>query len=444
MSIVTGVTLRFGELYKKSRDGYGGKVVATSSLAIDGARLERRLAELAAIGAIEGTEGCARLALTDADRAGRELVVTWMRDLGLQLSTDGIGNVIGVLGADTVAGAVLTGSHIDTVATGGRYDGNLGVLSGLEVLETVIERRVQPARPLAVGFFTNEEGARFAPDMLGSLVYAGGLALEEALDTVGIDGAVLGAELDRIGFRGAAPVPGLVPHAFVEYHIEQGPVLERQQIGIGAVTGVQGISWTRYTFTGQANHAGTTPMSYRHDAGYVAMRLATFVRELVDEIGPPQVGTAGRIELHPNLVNVVAGRATMTVDVRNTDDEVLGDVEGRIADFVAKLAADEGVGVESQTLARFQPVSFDDRVVDVVEQVATELGNTTMRLPAGAGHDAQMLARVCPAGMVFVPSAGGVSHNPAEHTEPADIEAGANVLLHTMLRLAQMEIGHDA
>lgn len=413
------------------------------TLSVDGPRLQRRLAELARIGAIEGTGGCSRLALTDDDRSGRELVVTWMRGLGLHVTVDAIGNVVGVLGADTVAGAVLTGSHIDTVATGGRYDGNLGVLAGLEVIETVIESGIQPARPLAVGFFTNEEGARFAPDMLGSLVYAGGLQLEEALDIVGIDGAVVGDELDRIGFRGPAPVPGAAPHAFVEYHIEQGPVLEREGVVIGVVTGVQGISWTRYTLTGQSNHAGTTPMSYRHDAGYVAASIAAFVREITAEVGPPQVGTVGRIDLHPNLVNVVAQRATMTVDVRNTDDEVLRHVEDRITAFVNETAAAEGVGVETETLARFEPVTFDEAVVGTVEAVASQFGHTTMRLPAGAGHDAQMLARMCPAGMIFVPSVDGVSHNPAEHTAPGDIEAGANVLLHTMLSLTLADVADD-
>lgn len=408
-------------------------------ITVDAGRLQHRLAELAAIGAIEATEGCARLALTDEDRDGRDLVVTWMRDLGLHVTIDAIGNAVGVLGAETVAGAVLTGSHIDTVATGGRYDGNLGVLAGLEVIESVLDAGIEPARPLAVAFFTNEEGARFAPDMLGSLVYAGGLQLEDALDAVAIDGAVFGDELDRIGYRGTSPVPGPVPHAFVEYHIEQGPVLERQGMGIGAVTGVQGISWTQYTFTGQSNHAGTTPMSYRRDPGLVAMRVGAFVRDLVDEIGPPQVGTVGRIELHPNLVNVVAARATITVDVRNTDDTALSDVETRVAEFVRQAAADEDVEVATETLARFEPVEFDARVVDLVEEIAASAGHTTMRLPAGAGHDAQMLARICPSGMIFVPSVDGISHNPAEHTAPGDIAAGANVLARTMLRLAETD-----
>jgi len=412
--------------------------IDAGELRIDGARLLRRLDELAEIGAIEGTQGCSRLALTDEDAAGRALLATWMRDLGLTVIVDAIGNTVGVLGSDSVQGAVLTGSHIDTVATGGRFDGNLGVLAGLEVLETVIDHGVRPGRPLAVGFFTNEEGARFAPDMLGSLVYAGGLQIERALQSVAIDGAVLGDELDRIGWRGAAPVPGIAPHAFVECHIEQGPVLEAEGITIGAVTGVQGISWTKLTLTGQSNHAGTTPMSHRRDAGYVAVRIAGFVRDVVDEIGPPQVGTVGRIELYPNLVNVVAARATLTVDVRNTDDAVLTDVEGRIAEFAAGAAAGEGVELATEVLARFVPVAFDPAVIDLVEHVAEQLGHTTMRLPAGAGHDAQMLARICPAGMVFVPSVDGISHNPAEHTDPADIEAGVNVLLHAMLRLAEV------
>jgi len=212
-----------------------------SELSIDIDRLSQRLAELAAIGAIEGTEGCARLALTDEDRDGRDLVVTWMKDLGLDVTIDGIGNVVAVMPGE--GAPVMCGSHIDTVRTGGRYDGNLGVLAGLEIIETVKAAGVQTERPLAVAFFTDEEGARFAPDMLGSLVYVGGMPLEEALDIEGIDGAIVRDELDRIGYAGSAPLPGLVPHAFVELHVEQGPVLEVEGITVGAVESVQGISW---------------------------------------------------------------------------------------------------------------------------------------------------------------------------------------------------------
>lgn len=414
---------------------------AFGELRVDGARLLRRLDELAQIGRIEGTEGCARLALTDEDRAGRDLVVAWMTDLGLDLTIDGIGNVVAVLPGREGGPPVLTGSHIDTVATGGRYDGNVGVLAGLEVIETVIDHGVTPRRPLAVGFFTDEEGARFAPDMLGSLVYVGGLALEEALDIVAIDGAILGDELERIGYRGPAPLPAPAPHAFVEMHIEQGPVLEAAGIQIGAVTGVQGISWTELTLTGQSNHAGTTPMHLRHDAGYVAARIAAFVRELALDIGGSQVGTVGAIDLHPDLVNVVAARATMTVDLRNTDEALLGHAEARLAAFVDDVATAEGVRVARRRLARFEPVAFDPRVVDLVDAVATSHGRTVARLPSGAGHDAQMMARSCPAGMVFVPSVNGISHNPAEHTSADDLEAGANVLLQVLLRLSEDDLG---
>jgi len=408
----------------------------SSELRIDIDRLIDRLAALAEIGAIEGTHGCARLALTDEDRAGRDLVVSWMRDLGLEITIDGIGNVVGVMDGEGDGPPVMTGSHIDTVRTGGRYDGNLGVLAGLEVIETLQSAGVTPARDLAVAFFTDEEGARFPPDMLGSLVYAGGMGVEEAHAIVGIDGAVLGEELDRIGYLGAAPLPGQVPHAFVELHVEQGPVLETDGVTIGAVTGVQGISWTEVTVTGQSNHAGTTPMHLRKDPGVVAVRTAAFVRELADDLGAPQVATVGRMELHPNLVNVVPASATFTIDLRHTDNAVLVEAEQRTHAFLAAAAADEGCTVETRSLARFDPVAFDDRVVGTVELAAAAHGHSVMRMPSGAGHDAQMLARVCPTGMVFVPSVDGLSHNPAEYTAPADLEAGANVLLRVMLDLA--------
>lgn len=408
-------------------------------LRINGPRLLERLAELAAIGAIEGTDGCARLALTDEDKAGRDLVVTWMRDLAMEVAIDGIGNVVATWsGPDTdrSLAPVMTGSHIDTVRTGGRYDGNLGVLAGLELVETLAEAGLSPKRPIAVAFFTDEEGARFPPDMLGSLVYVGGMRLEDALDIEGIDGAIVGAELDRIGYQGVAPLPGLTPHAFVELHVEQGPVLEAGGITIGAVESVQGISWTELTIVGQSNHAGTTPMNLRRDAGYAAACVTTFVRDLAIELGGRQVATVGQIDLHPNLVNVVAAQATITVDLRNTDETVLQEAERRLQAFCDQLGADQGVTITPRVLARFEPVVFDSTVVDLVTETAATLGHSVNRMPSGAGHDAQMMARVCPTGMVFTPSRDGISHNPAEHTDPADIEAGANVLLHTLMTLA--------
>ena len=409
----------------------------TSGLHIDGERLLRRLFELGAIGAIDGG-GCARLALTDLDRDGRDLVVTWMRDLGLDVTIDALGNVIGVWNVGSGA-PVMCGSHIDTVATGGIYDGNLGVLAGLEVIETCQQAGYTPPRPLAVGFFTDEEGARFAPDMLGSLVYVGGMSAEEAHDVVGIDGARVGDELARVGYLGASPCPGFVPHAFVELHIEQGPVLEEQGVRLGAVTGVQGISWQQLTIIGRSAHAGTTPMRLRRDPLAAAARIAAFVHDLAWELGEPQVGTVGKIDVHPNLVNVVASRVTMTVDLRNTDEAELQHAEERFAAFVAATADEFHVDVTSRALARFEPVTFDSRVVDLVEAIATAQGNTVMRMPSGAGHDAQMFAHICPAGMIFTPSVNGLSHNPAEFTEPADLAAGAQVLLEVMLTLAATE-----
>jgi len=413
-------------------------VVQTSALRIDGARLLRRLDALAQIGAIDGG-GCCRLAFSDEDRRGRDLVVGWMRELGLEVTVDPIGNVFGLRRGSEQADPVMTGSHIDTVRTGGRYDGNLGVLGGLEVVETLNAAGVTTRRPIVVAFFSDEEGARFAPDMLGSLVYVGGMPLEEALAAVSIDGKVLGVELERIGYAGSAPLGQFKPHAYLELHIEQGPVLDAEGITIGAVENLQGISWQEITITGQSNHAGTTPMRLRRDAGYCAAAVATFLRALADEMGGSQVCTVGKIDLHPNLINVIAARATLTADLRNTDEALLQRAEARLAEFLQVLARDEEVSIETRRLARFEPVIFDAGVADRIEAVAARLGHTHRRMTSGAGHDAQMFARICPAAMIFVPSVKGISHNPAEHTEPADLQAGTDVLLHTMLELASQE-----
>ena len=413
-----------------------------NGLRVDGDRLWRRLEALGEIGAVlgpDGERGCARLALTDADRDGRDLVVGWMHDLGLAVTIDAVGNVIATrAGTDPDAAAVMTGSHIDTVRTGGRFDGNLGVLAGLEVIETLEQHGIDTVHPISVGFFTDEEGARFQPDMLGSLVYVGGMGLEDALDVRATDDdARLGDELARIGYAGPTPCPAAsAPHAFVELHIEQGPVLEDEGITIGAVTGVQGISWTELTIVGQSAHAGTTPMRLRHDAGYVAAAITAGVRAIACDMGGTQVATVGRCELQPNLVNVIAGKATLTVDLRNTDERLLETAEAAFRELCEQLAVDEGVTIERRALARFEPVEFDPAMIGLVETTAQRLGHSTKRMPSGAGHDAQMLARVCPTSMIFVQSLNGLSHNIAEYTKPADITAGANVLLQVMLAIS--------
>jgi N-carbamoyl-L-amino-acid hydrolase len=405
------------------------------ALRIDAGRLASSIEALGAIGAIAGGGVC-RLALSAEDRAGRDHVMDSMNRLGLAVSIDAIGNVVGVRAGREPGPPVMMGSHIDTVRTGGRYDGNLGVLGGLEVLQTLDDAGIVTRRALAVAFFTNEEGARFSPDMMGSLVYVGGLPLATALATVGIDGESVGSCLQRIGYDGQARVGQPDVHAYVELHIEQGPVLDAEGITIGAVEGVQGISWTEFTLTGVSNHAGTTPMRMRRDAAYVACAIAHRAREIARELGGDQVATVGAINLSPNLVNVIANRAVFTVDLRNTDEGLLQEAERRLHAFAAEAAQAEGVTLVHRSLARFEPVAFDPSIIDLVERTARRLGHSVRRMPSGAGHDAQMLARAGPAGMIFVPSIGGISHNVQERTEIADIEAGANVLLHTVLSLA--------
>lgn len=408
----------------------------TQALRIESGRLMDRLSQLAEIG-MTAEGACCRLALTDEDRAGRDLVTGWMRELGLQVRVDRIGNIFGLRAGREEIAPVMTGSHIDTVRTGGRYDGNLGVLGGLEVVRTLNEAGITTRRPLVVGVFTDEEGARFQPDMLGSLVYVGGLPLEEAYATRSVDGKVLREELERIGYLGEAPLMLYRPHAYVELHIEQGPVLDIEGITIGAVRDLQGISWQEVTITGQSNHAGTTPMRLRHDAGYCAAAVGYFLRQLAREIGGSQVATMGAVTLHPNLINVIAARARLTVDLRNTDETLLQRAEQRCAGFLTRLSQDEGVQIEVRSLARFEPVIFDSGVADLVADTARQLGHSCRAMTSGAGHDAQMLSRICPTAMIFVPSVKGISHNGAEHTEPAHLTAGADVLLHTLLELAK-------
>ncbi len=402
---------------------------------IDGEGLLARLEELGAVGRQEDGS-CCRLALTDEDRRGRDLVVSWMRELGLEVRVDRVGNIVALRPGREDLAPVMTGSHIDTVATGGKYDGNYGVLAGLEALRALDRAGLRTRRPLAVAVFTNEEGARFQPDMLGSLVYAGGLGLAEALATPAVDGPTLGAELERIGYLGAMAPGAIAPHAFVELHIEQGPILDREGGDLGAVQSLQGISWREVAVRGVANHAGTTPMSMRHDAGYGAARVVCFVRDLAKDLGGSQVATVGALRLAPNLVNVIPREAVLTVDLRNTDEGRLREAEGRLAGFLEGLAAAEGLDIRTRSLARSGPVIFDPGVVRAIQESAAALGHPARPMVSGAGQDAQMLARICPAAMIFVPSIGGISHSPAERTRDEHLRLGAEVLLQTLLRLA--------
>jgi N-carbamoyl-L-amino-acid hydrolase len=406
------------------------------NLTIDEKSLLGALDELAQIGAIEGG-GCARLALTDEDRLGRDLVAGWMRVAGLEVRIDAIGNVIGLRAGRENLAPVMTGSHIDTVRTGGRYDGNYGVLAGLEVVRALNAAGITTRRPIAVAFFTNEEGARFQPDMMGSLVYAGGLGLNEAYAAIDKEGVAVGDELRRIGYLGATKPGALKPHAFLELHIEQGPILDEEKVQIGVVESVQGISWIEYTVSGVSNHAGTTPMRLRRDAGYLAASVNLFARKTAWEMGGNQVATVGALALRPNLINVVPNRAVFTVDLRNTDEAKLEQAEASVAAHIAEVAKAERVEVEARVLARFEPVIFDAGLVDRVEHHAKALSLSTRRMPSGAGHDAQMMQRLCPTAMIFVPSVEGLSHNVKEHTEAADLVAGAQVLMNLMLELAE-------
>ena len=412
-----------------------GLTSRSTDLSADVGRLQNRIKELGRIGAITGG-GVSRLALTNEDRDGRDLVVRWMHDLGLSIQVDRIGNVIGTRAGMLDSAPVLIGSHIDSVATGGLYDGALGVLAGLEAIQTLNEADLKTQYPIAVGFFTNEEGVRFTPDMMGSAVHQGSLPLETALETVGTDGQTVGAELTRIGYAGDVPVNNMIPRAYLELHIEQGPVLENTNTTIGAVTGVQGISWTEFELQGVSNHAGTTPMHLRHDAGYVAAAIAVEARAIATDFGANQVATVGVSELTPNLINVIANRARVTIDLRNTSDAKLTQAETRLIGFATDTAAAEGVTLEKRSLVRFSPVEFDTMIIDMVEKAAATSDYTYCRLPSGAGHDAQMFAPNCPTGMIFIPSTQGISHNINEFSSEQDIAAGMDVLMKVLLELS--------
>lgn len=407
-------------------------------VSINAKRLLDRINTLGAIG-IDEEGRRTRLAADDAEKAGRDAVVGWMKEAGLRVAVDSIGNIFGIWEDEDNRNekAVMTGSHIDTVINAGQYDGCYGVLAGIEVIQSLKEAGCKTSRPMAVVAFTNEEGVRYSPDMMGSLVYAGGMEPEEALATVGIDGTVLGEELKRIGYAGEETPGFLKPYAFVELHIEQGPILEAEGYDIGAVENLQGISWQQITIEGVQNHAGTTPTSYRIDAGVAAAKVITFMRERCLKSDGKTVSTTGCMELQPNAINVIPSKAVFTVDVRNPDEEALLAEEQALDDYLKELERTDKVKISTERLSRFKPVLFDESIVGIVEKHARDHGLSSRRITSGAGQDAQNMALLCPTAMIFAPSVNGISHNPKEFTSDRDLIACANVFMDVMAELAQ-------
>lgn len=378
-----------------------------------------------------------RLAASDAEKEGRDFVVKQMREAGLDVVVDRIGNIFGIWQTEEnrKEAPLMIGSHIDTVINAGQYDGCYGVLTGIEIVRTLKEQKAALKRPLVVGAFTNEEGVRYQPDMMGSLVYAGDLSLDEALDSVGTDGTILRDELTRIGYGGTVDPGFIKPYAFIELHIEQGPIMDAKGISIGAVENLQGISWQRISIEGAANHAGTTPTDMRIDAGLAASKVNVFMRERCLASSGKTVCTVGTMALEPNAVNVIPSKAVFTVDVRNPNEEKLKEEEMALAAYLKKLEETDHVKIHTERLVRFEPVEFDNGICKITEKMAEKRGLSHCRMTSGAGQDAQMMARICPTAMIFVPSVKGISHNPKEYTRDEDLVGGANVFLDIVAEL---------
>jgi beta-ureidopropionase / N-carbamoyl-L-amino-acid hydrolase len=415
----------------------------TRTVRINRDRLWASLMELKQIGAYhdEGTgqPGVRRLALTDADAEARRRCVDWMRQAGLAVRVDRIGNVYATRpGRDRNLPCVLMGSHIDTVATGGAFDGTLGVLGGIEVMRTLNDAGIQTLRDIEVGFFTEEEGVRFGTDMLGSAVTAGRIPLDHAHKLTDADGRTVGDELTRIGFDGDAGERRPVPHAYLECHIEQGPILADAGVDIGIVEGVQSISWQRLTIRGEAAHAGTTPIAARHDAGLVAASVVVEARQMCDSGDFGQLrATVGNFDLGGGQTNVIPHQATLTIDLRNPADDLMTAAEQHLAACVRDLAARHGVEIAWERMAKTSVVPFHPGIQDLLAGTADDLCLPSVRVMSGAGHDAQEIAAICPTAMVFVAGEnGGISHTPREYSNPTACANGTDVLANAVLRLA--------
>jgi beta-ureidopropionase / N-carbamoyl-L-amino-acid hydrolase len=407
----------------------------TAAPRVDGDRLWGSLMELARIGDT-GDGGCRRLALTDEDRDALDVFAGWAREAGCSIAQDEVGNLFAERpGADRERPPVLIGSHLDTQPTGGRFDGALGALAALEVVRTLDDHEIRTQAPVVVVSWTNEEGARFPQPCTGSGVFAGVLTLEQALGQRAVDGPSFGEELDRLGMAGPERAGAREFGAYFELHIEQGPIVESGGCTVGIVTGSQGLCGIAVRLTGREAHTGTTPMDKRADALVGAARLVSAVNELPAQ-RPGTLATVSRLEAHPGSRSTIPGRVEMVVDVRNPEPEGLAAAEAEVGRLAQSIAAEAGLDAEVETFLKGPPERFDTGCVDAVRAAAELLGHPATEIVSGAGHDAVYVARTTPTAMIFIPCRDGISHSPAEYAEPADVRAGADVLLHATLATA--------
>ena len=405
-------------------------------LRINGERLWASLMELAQIGATP-KGGVCRLTLTDLDKQGRDLVTRWAREAGMSVTIDKIGNgFMRRSGRNNSLPPIMTGSHIDTQPTGGKFDGNYGVLAGIEVVRTLNDLGIETEAPIEVAFWTNEEGSRFVPVMMGSGVFAKAFTLEHAYAARDTDGKSVHDELKRIGYIGSEE-PGQHPiGAYFETHIEQGPVLEDNDITIGVVQGVLGIRWFDCTVTGMEAHAGPTPMALRKDAMQVAAPIMLEVVATALRHAPHGRGTVGMVQVHPNSRNVIPGRVKFSIDLRNSTDAVVDQMADEVKAFAARLSQQSGLDVKIELVSSYSAIGFHADCIDAVARAAQQLGYSNMPVVSGAGHDAVYMAKLAPSGMIFIPCKNGISHNEIEDAKAEHITAGCNVLLHAMLERA--------
>ena len=412
------------------------RMTLTSNLTINGERLWDSLMEMAKIGpGIAG--GNNRQTLTDADGEGRRLFRSWCEAEGLSIGIDEMGTMFARReGTDADALPVMVGSHLDTQPTGGKYDGVLGVLGGLEIIRTLNERDIRTRHPIVVSNWTNEEGTRFAPAMLASGVFAGIHTREWAYARTDAEGKRFGDELERIGFKGDEPVGARKLHAFFELHIEQGPILEEQGRDIGVVTHGQGLKWLQITLTGRESHTGSTPMPMRVNAGLGMARITQLVDEIAWSHAPNALGAIGQCDVYPNSRNIIPGKCVFTVDFRSPKKEIIADMVERLEKGAREIAGKIGLEIEIEEVGAFDPVTFDEGCVTAVRNAAERLGYSHMNIVSGAGHDACWINRVAPTAMVMCPCVGGLSHNEAEEISPQWAKAGAEVLFHAVVETA--------